>query len=793
MSVKEKQKKAYFKAAKPIWSLGRELEKNILAGFRAQFCINDDNSKKVLLKIAASTLYRCYVNGKFVGHGPAVSPHGFYRVDEWDISSKTTGGNNIVAIEVAGYNVNSFCRADQPSFLQAEIVAGDKVLAATGDTGLFEATILRERIQKVQRYSYQRIFVEAYRLSPDYAKWREDSNIVLDTAECTVTDTKNLIERRVSYPKFAKTTPTEHTLRGRIKTGVTPETYWKDRGLTDVSDTYKGFYEDELEVILSKELQEIETVKSQLIGKRYSNEDIIDLDTNEFEIIDFGMNLSGFMGAEVTCSEDSRLMLIFDEILVDGDVDFKRLLAISAISYEMKKGTYKIESLEPYTLRYLKLLVLKGKCKVGGLYIREYCNPDTDNARFECSDNRINTVFKAGLETFKQNAVENFTDCPSRERAGWLCDSFFTGRTEYYLTGRSLVETNFIENYMLPNKYPCLPEGMLPMCYPADFNRGEILPNWALWFVIQLEEYLYRTGNAEMIEALRPKVIALFEYFEAFKNEDGLLEKLEGWVFVEWSMANKLVQDVNYPTNMLYAKALEVAGKLYDLPNYTDESIKIHETVRKQSYNGEFFVDHAVREDGRLVVKDDTTEVCQYYAFFCGTADKERFPSLWETLLRNFGPNRKKTGKYPHIHIANAFIGNYLRFEILSGYGYVSRILQESVDFFLYMAEKTGTLWEHIDTRASCNHGFASHITYSYYRDLLGIYKVDKGAKTIKLRFSDTGLKWCKGIIPLGEEKIEARWTFENGCYNYSATIPCGYKIELEKITDLPINLSVKY
>jgi alpha-L-rhamnosidase len=30
--------------------------------------------------------------------------------------------------------------------------------------------------------------------------------------------------------------------------------------------------------------------------------------------------------------------------------------------------------------------------------------------------------------------------------------------------------------------------------------------------------------------------------------------------------------------------------------------------------------------------------------------------------------------------------------------------------FFLPMAEKTGTLWEHMNTTASCNHGFASHV-----------------------------------------------------------------------------------
>lgn len=30
--------------------------------------------------------------------------------------------------------------------------------------------------------------------------------------------------------------------------------------------------------------------------------------------------------------------------------------------------------------------------------------------------------------------------------------------------------------------------------------------------------------------------------------------------------------------------------------------------------------------------------------------------------------------------------------------------------FFLEMAEKTGTLWEHNKPTASCNHGFASHV-----------------------------------------------------------------------------------
>ena len=52
------------------------------------------------------------------------------------------------------------------------------------------------------------------------------------------------------------------------------------------------------------------------------------------------------------------------------------------------------------------------------------------------------------------------------------------------------MEQNFFENFLLPDRFEHLPPGMLPMCYPADHNDGVFIPNWSLWFVVQLEEYL---------------------------------------------------------------------------------------------------------------------------------------------------------------------------------------------------------------------------------------------------------------------------------------------------------------
>jgi alpha-L-rhamnosidase len=64
------------------------------------------------------------------------------------------------------------------------------------------------------------------------------------------------------------------------------------------------------------------------------------------------------------------------------------------------------------------------------------------------------------------------------------------------------------------------------------------------------------------------------------------------------------------------------------------------------------------------------------------------------------------------VYPAAPFIGNYLRLEILMNEGYWQEVLDNIRGYFLYMAERTGTLWEYATEDASCNHGFASCVIY---------------------------------------------------------------------------------
>jgi alpha-L-rhamnosidase len=923
---------------------------NLTVGFRAEIEAPADKNQKAVLRVAAATIYRAWLNGEFLGCGPARGPHGYFRVDEWDLAGNLKPGKNLVAIEVAGYNCNSYYLLDQPSFCQAEVTAGDRVLAATRRPFLirkvrppeitardhvaaatatdgvpFAAGVLDYRVQKVQRYSFQRPFIEVYALKPGWDRWLRDATVPfgvtavidqdrvelrrqlkdvleevakqpsvstkpregdekgpklpqspverdskkakdvkdveadrgdgkkkasdvaelqqeirkaqtqsdasrkkteqlqkqlkeLDTdikairaqneqmlrqveayraqielrrpepgssvsrtsVDCAVQQPKRLLPRHVAYPEFALKPPVRLVAVGRVERGEKVDAFWKDRSLVDIGPKLKGYPEKSLEIVPSIDMQRWATVGKAAKDEPWASTRLAE---HAFAIADFGANLTGFIGAKVTCSKPSRLALTFDEILTNGDVDFKRLGCVNVVTYYLQPGEYRVESIEPYTLRYLKLICLEGECQIDGLYLREYAHPEPQVARFHAADERLNRLFAAGVLTFRQNALDIFMDCPSRERAGWLCDSFFTSRVAADLAGNAAIERNFFENYLLPERFANLPDGMLPMCYPADHYDGVYIPNWAMWFVVELEEYLARSGDRAIVDALRPKVFKLLEFLKKYENSDGLLEKLPSWVFIEWSKANEFVQDVNYPSNMLYAGTVGAAGRMYGVPELTAKAEKVRETVRKQSFDGNFFVDNAQRREGKLQITRNRSEVCQYFAFFFGVADRKTHAELWRVLQDEFGPQREKTKSHAEVHVANSFIGNMLRMELLSEAGRGQQILDESVAYLLYMAERTGTLWENVGAYASCNHGFASHIVHTLYRDILGLRRVDPVGKRIEIRFQDLKLAACEGTLPTPDGPITLSWSVKQDRLQYHLTHPAAYKVAIENIS----------
>ncbi|MBR1609489.1 MAG: hypothetical protein IJ678_07740 [Kiritimatiellae bacterium] len=502
-------------------------------------------------------------------------------------------------------------------------------------------------------------------------------------------------------------------------------------------------------------------------------------------VFDVGFNATGFICAEIECTEPGTIWIAFDEILdADGLVSAGRLTTANAVRFDLAPGRHAVESFEPYTFRYLHAFAVQGRFAVSGVRVRTYRSPAADAASFRSSDPDADRIFAAARETFAQNAVDVFTDCPSRERAGWLCDSFFIGRASALLTGSTDLERLFLGNYAAAEKFEDIPDGMLPMLYPGDSIGGLYIPNWAMWFAIEAAEYLERSGDRATVDALKPRLLKLVELLWRKRGPEGMLEYLDGWVFVEWSKANEWVGGANFPTNATWAAVLDAMDRMYGMPELAAEAERVRAAVRRLSFDGAWFRDNAVRgADGALAAEDHRSETCQYYMFFFGVATPQSHPALWRTLLDDFGPGRAATGKHAEIAPSNAFIGNFLRLELLSRAGLGRKLFEESKGYFGYMAARTGTLWEMTGDAASCNHGFASHVAVFYARNLAGIEKTDLAARRVSLApresLLDLPLEHCEATLPLPGGKLEISWRkTPAGGVERAAAAPEGWVVE---------------
>ncbi len=690
-----------FAQATAIWPIGRSRLMNDFVGFRL---LVPQLSGSVILRLAASSLYRVTVNGRFIAHGPIRAAHGWFRVDEITLTPHLTQPCNVIAVEVAGYNCNSFYLLDQPAFLQAELLLANQVVAATGQGDDWQAVGLKHRRHRVERYSYQRCFSESYQMRSADDAWKTSTTPLSEVLRCEPVTTGRFLYRRVAYPDYPCIDLHRAANLGRLTYNpLPPQNLRHHRALRVTDPSWKQFPIAELEIIPSLELQHYTQHwrEPDPLGQALP----LTLTACDSALFDLNHNNGGFIRVALTVHQTSVLALIFDEVLTAQGIDLIRSGAANIIHYQLQPGRYELESFEPYSLRYLGVLLLSGSCQCHGVGLRMYSNPQPGPMRLDTNDTALSDIFEAALQTYRQNSVDLYTDCPSRERAAWLCDSYFMAKAEYALTGSTRVEEAFLENYLLYEPDGALPRGMLPMCYPADPLAGQFIPQWPLWLILQLCEYrLERGGQQSLVDAFEPKIDALLHFYEQHTNHVGLLQQLPGWNFIEWSHANQLCQGIHYPTNMLWSAALESVAHLYARPALFNRVNALRQAILQRSFNGQFFVDN-FDPDRHPPAPPQSSEVCQYYAFTFGLASPESHPPLWRFLLEEAGPGKDTQ---PKLHSASALMGYPMRFALMAKYEVYEQLQREIRDFYLPMAQQTGTLWEHPHTGASCNHGFAA-------------------------------------------------------------------------------------
>lgn len=651
------------------------------------------------LYITATYTYRLSVNGEFVAYGPARTAKGYARVDEISLD-RFSGTPAEIVIEVSGYNCCSYVCTKQDSLVVAELRRGDDVVLTTAD---FKAYKSCRVVREADRYAGQRHFVEIY--DERNGDLFDDINRV----ELTEVDIGiKYLPRHVLYPDYDLVTAKGCRHFGTFE----PDPDIKESNMWEYRpESSWGAFEDE-----EIKLHPYDFVYRQKLTHRESDIALpLVLKAGEYAVFDLEKLYAGFLGWSLTAHSESDIIVAFSEMCFDNDFEFNDLGAKNAIEQllpkEMNKETF---SLESYTARFVAIFVKEGNITLNKISLRTYEHPAEGVKEYSGNDKDLATVYEAAIRSFVHNAVDLYTDCPSRERAGWLCDSYFSGKAEYELFGTHTVEDNYLENYTLFKNDGNLPEGALPMCYPAEYSKkedGKFIPQWNLWYVLEVADHLLNRAPDADREKFRPSVLGVLNFFKSYENELGLVEKLPSWNFVEWSTANDWVHDVNYPTNFLYSEALMQTAKVFDLPELALHAERIRETAAKMSFDGELFCDHAVRnEKGELVNQPHVSEAAQYYAALFGGIDI--CDAKYEKLLAHIRSNFKNLDKSNIEFVpVNAFIGFYLRMEYLMRHGEKDLLEKDIKDFFSQTARHTHTLWEHKYRSGSYDHGFASYVT----------------------------------------------------------------------------------
>ena len=650
------------------------------------------------LKIAAADWYKLYVNGEYVGSGPARSAVGYGRVDEYDLSvyDKGTGDNEIV-IYAAGFYCKTLTSVWQESYLCAELVCDDDVIKYTGRD--FECFANERRVRKVERFSVQRYFQEIWDCSlPEVGEAIE----VRETAR----DIK-FIPRRV--PK-AYSEILDFARVSKVGTFAVDENkdVWKNGYSFDPHSEpqWGAFHDDEIE------LKPFRYINSLGLGIDSCDVSMpVTLGEGQWLMVDMGRINAGFVRWSGRANADSDVIVALSEV-ISGDVfEFAMINMQPASEYTIPCGqVMSEESFEPYTCRYVAVFVKKGSITIDGVGIRTFERDITSVKRPKFTNPDYAKLYEAALRTFSHNAADIFMDCPSRERSGWLCDSYFTAKAEYFFYGENPVEDTFLENFVLYKNRGEFPQGVLPMCYPSDpHQNNKFITQWDMWYVLEVCDYLTNRKPAWDKSVFEPTVFGVVNFLSKYENDMGLLENLPSWNFIEWSSANEWVKDINFPTNMLYAGMLESVAKVFGKDDLAIKADAIRERVVEMSFDGEFFIDNALKNpDGTYTRTKNMSEACQYYTLLFGgiCMDDEKYFVLMNHVREGFGEFDSGDREFCPI---NAFIGLYLRMNLLDRIGDASLTEKCVKEFFLKMCDTTGTLWECREPHGSLDHGFASY------------------------------------------------------------------------------------
>lgn len=343
--------------------------------FRKQFCVEEE-IEEAYLNISGDDYYKCYINGHFVGQGPAPSYHFAYNYNQFKINEFLQQGDNLIAVHVyyQGEINRVWNSGDYRQGLIADLVINDKLAIATDSSWKYSVS-----------KAYTSLGLTGYK-----------------------TQYLEQVDGRLWDP------------------------LWNTLNYDDSSW-------EEAMVNLNDDHQIIEEGTKSLQVYNRTCEKFEKLDDGHY-FIDFGQELTGQFTCRLKGKSGEEVEVRCGEELLDGSAnevrykmrcncDYQDLWILSGEEEDLEFFDYK-------AFRYVEVIGPKSLEIIGDFKatVRHYPFDD-DLYKFESSNTMINQIVNVCKNGVKYGTQEVFVDCPTREKGQYLGDFTITGHSHIYLSG----------------------------------------------------------------------------------------------------------------------------------------------------------------------------------------------------------------------------------------------------------------------------------------------------------------------------------------------------------------------
>ncbi|QNL50476.1 family 78 glycoside hydrolase catalytic domain [Olivibacter sp. SDN3] len=518
------------------------------------------------------------------------------------------------------------------------------------------------------------------------------------------------------------------------------------------------------------------------VMQTFDSQEKKEVGTNKF-LYDFGQNASGIIRLQVKGNKGDKIKITPTEVLDDDGMPYQNASGGPYYFEYTLKGTDQ-ETWEPrftyYGFRYA-LVEIDGEAprdveqslKIQLLHTR---NSSPTVGSFKSSNallNQVNELINWGI---KSNLASVATDCPHREKLGWL--------EQTHLIGSSL-KYNF-DIYKLYNKIiddmieGQLPNGLVPDIVPeyVPFEGGfRDSPEWGSASII-IPWYLYQWyGDKSILEKAYPMMKRYLDYLGTKADGRILSHGLGDWfdlgpenpgVSQLTPIALTATATYFYDAHLM-AKIAETLGETADLVDYQQLSANI-----KIAFNDKFFE----KETGVYATGSQTAYAMPLYMGIVDSSDREKVANNLIDSIKA-GNNALTAGDVGYRYLLRALEdagASQLIYEMnnrddVPGYGYQIKhgatALTESWPALKYVSN---------------NHMMLGHLMEWLYSGLGGIRQQegDVGFKNILIEPEIVeGLDWVETGYHSINGEIKVRWTKEEGGLSLDIEIPANTQAQL--------------